>query len=106
MHSSEALTMAVVEDSLEGAVVEDSLEGVETLQELDLNRNVEEDEVQSDKTKDVLCCALDDVVTEKGLSTINLNKFPEEDYEDESLEGKEKKSVVRKMLMIYLYRFY
>ncbi|KAJ1399691.1 hypothetical protein SESBI_30109 [Sesbania bispinosa] len=71
------------------AVVEDSPEGEKTLHKLDLNRDVEEDEVQSDKTKELFCCDLDDVFIENEFSTINLNKFLEDDYEDESLEEKE-----------------
>lgn len=101
--------MEVAEDSFQSVVVEvvqDSFEGATTVEELNLNKHAEQDKVQSRKTEESICCVTQDVFNEEEVSIIDLNKFPEDDYENDSFEEKENKKPVRSMLRIYLDRFY
>ncbi|KEH24144.1 hypothetical protein MTR_7g104915 [Medicago truncatula] len=81
--------MEIAEDSMEGVegeIVEDSLEVV-AFEELG-------DEVQSNNIED---CP---------FPHFDLNKFPEDDYENDSYEEKEKKQLLMTFCRIYLDRFY
>ena len=108
--------MEVVKDSFEGSstlqelnfkeafvdVVEDSFEGSSALQELNFNKkNVEEDEVQSANAEVSFSCGC----REEKILNIDLNKFPEDEENDNFVEN-EKRKVVRSMLKIYLHKFY
>ncbi|GAU29216.1 hypothetical protein TSUD_362060 [Trifolium subterraneum] len=69
---------------------------VNSAQEFDLNKPAEENEVHSNVVEDSLLFAAQDPIDVRGFPNIDLNKFPEEDYENNSYEKKEKKKLLIK----------
>lgn len=89
----------MVEDSFESVareVVNDSFDSVEMVVP-DSMEGDDENEVQSKNVDDTLYHGNQDVVDAKGFSTSNLNKFPEDDYENDTFKENEKKNCSRLM---------
>lgn len=71
--------------------VEGFAQGAPVVQEFDLNKQAEEVEVESKVVEQSLWYVAQGMFTDKGFSSIGLNKFPEDDYENDSFEEEEKK---------------